>query len=458
MNFNHICSMKRALGVLAAFAFALAAPHPALAEVRGTDIVLGQTADERGIAQADMPDIAAPHAIMVDANGTVLYERAADEQVKIASITKVMTALVALDHAELTDTVTVDHAAATVGESTSNLKEGDTLSVEDALRALLIPSGNDAAMAIATSVGALIDPASSDSYQTFIDAMNEKAAELGMKDSVFENPHGLDFDEWAGSMHATARDVATMVAAAMHNDTFRAIVGQGDADIAVTAADGSAKTLHLRDVNQLVGIEGNIGVKTGLTDDAGSCFAGAFAREEGEIYTVVLGCAEPSEEVKKTVQEPRFVDTLALVAWYSEHMVTSDAVTSEVRDTEGRAIAGRATLADWSDKTVTVVAADPNQQVTYFDLGDEVEVDVALNALTGEVREGDAAGTLTLSQDDRTLATVELVAAENVPAPTIFERIMVGFDRIVRFITGEPAEAPAEVLATAPVTAATSAA
>ena len=311
-------------------------------------------------------------------------------------------------------------------------------------------------MAIATSVGALIDPASSDPYQTFIDAMNEKAAELGMENSVFENPHGLDFDEWAGSMHSTARDVATMVAAAMHNDTFRAIVGQGDADITVTAADGTPKTLHLRDVNQLVGIEGNIGVKTGLTDDAGSCFAGAFSRNQGEIYTVVLGCAEPSEETEKTTQEPRFVDTLALVAWYSEHMVTADAVTSDVRDTEGRAIAGRATLADWSDKTVTVVAADPSQQVAYFDLGDPIEVDVALDTLSGDVRAGDAAGTLTLSQNDHTLATVDLIAAENVAAPSIFERILVGFDRMVRFFTGEPGEAPAEVLATAPATSATS--
>lgn len=456
MKTNRICSIMRALGALAVLVMALGLPCPAAAEVRGTDIVLGQTADARGIAQEDMPDIAAPHAIMVDADGTVLYERGADDQVKIASITKVMTALVALDHAELTDTVTVDHAAATVGESTSNLKEGDTLSVEDALRALLIPSGNDAAMAIATSVGALIDPASSDPYQTFIDAMNEKAAELGMENSVFENPHGLDFDEWAGSMHSTARDVATMVAAAMHNDTFRAIVGQGDADITVTAADGTPKTLHLRDVNQLVGIEGNIGVKTGLTDDAGSCFAGAFSRNQGEIYTVVLGCAEPSEETEKTTQEPRFVDTLALVAWYSEHMVTADAVTSDVCDTEGRAIAGRATLADWSDKTVTVVAADPSQQVAYFDLGDPIEVDVALDTLSGDVRAGDAAGTLTLSQDDHTLATVDLIAAENVAAPSIFERILVGFDRMVRFFTGEPGEAPAEVLATAPATSATS--
>lgn len=450
MNVTHTRRLQHLFGALAILVLSLAPPQAAVAEVRSDDVVLGQTVEERGIAAEDAPDIAAPHAIVVDSAGTAYFERAADDPVKIASITKVMTALVALDHADLNATVTVDHAAATVGESSSNLKEGDTLTLENALRALLIPSGNDAAMAIATSVGAIIDPASSDPYQAFVDAMNDKAAELGMESSVFENPHGLDFDEWAGSMHSSTRDVATMVAAAMQNETIRNIVGEGDTDIPVTAADGSSKTLHLRDVNQLIGVEGNIGVKTGLTDDAGSCFAGAFAREEGEVYTIVLGCAEPSEEEEKTAQEPRFVDSLALATWYYDHTVTVDAVTSERHDAAGRAIAGEATLADWTDKTVDVVAADPEQQVTFFNLRGHVEIEASLETLSGEVHEGDAAGTLTLTQDGTALATVEVVAAEDVAAPGIFERIMVGFDRLVRFFTGEPSEAPSAVFAEVP--------
>ena len=89
-------------------------------------------------------------------------------------------------------------------------------------------------MAIASSVGAIMDPDASDPYQVFIDAMNAKAAELGMADTLFTNPHGLDFDEWAQGQYSCARDVAVMCAQAMQNETFRAIVGAGDTSITVT--------------------------------------------------------------------------------------------------------------------------------------------------------------------------------------------------------------------------------
>ena len=157
--------MPRLLAVLSlACCVLLGTPALAGAETSMTDIVCGITAEERGLADAELPDIEAAQAIVMDPNGTVYYERDADTQTKIASITKVMTAIVALENADLSTTITVDHAAATVGESTAHLQEGDTLTLETALRALLIPSGNDAAMAIATTVGAIIDPTSTDPY------------------------------------------------------------------------------------------------------------------------------------------------------------------------------------------------------------------------------------------------------------------------------------------------------
>ena len=171
--------MRRIITLLCALVFTLGAgfvlPMSAHAEVLQTDIVCGETAEERGLSAEDLPDITAPHAIVMDDEGTVYFERSADEQVKIASLTKLMTAIVALENAEVTDTITVDHAAATVGESSANLREGDTFDLKTALKALLIPSGNDAAMAIATSVGAIMDPSSDDPYGVFIDAMNAKA-------------------------------------------------------------------------------------------------------------------------------------------------------------------------------------------------------------------------------------------------------------------------------------------
>ena len=180
----------RAATIAAALATALALfagfPIPAHAEIRTSDVILGTTAADRGIVQGELPDITAPHAMVLGQDGLAYYERNADEPIKIASVTKVMTALVALEHCELTDIVTVDYAAATVGESSLGLLEGDALTMEDALTGLMVMSGNDAATAIAIAAGAKIDPATPDPYSTFIEAMNQKAKELGF-DAIARN-------------------------------------------------------------------------------------------------------------------------------------------------------------------------------------------------------------------------------------------------------------------------------
>lgn len=418
----------------------LGTPAPALAEVRTSDVVCGQTAEDRGLEAADLPDLAATQAIVVGSNGTVYFERDADTQTKIASITKVMTAIVALENADLSSTITVDHAAATVGESTAHLQEGDTMDLETALRALLIPSGNDAAMAIATSVGALIDPASTDPYGTFVQAMNDKAAELGMG-AVFTNPHGLDFGDWAGDMHASARDVATMFSYAMQNETFREIDGSGSNTITVTGADGTKRQVTFKMRNDILGQDGNIGGKTGSTYDAGTCFVGAFQRDDVEVFVVVLGCEG---------NEARFDNTLILANWYYDHLKTVQAVSTPKLTPEGEPLVARATDSDWTDKTVDVTAADPTATATYFDLEGDLSLKVDTPDLSGDVQRGDSAGTLTLYQGDDELASIDLVAAEDVAAPNPLEWLLVQFDRVTRFFTGEPGTAEPEVFATVP--------
>ena len=361
MSTRHNALNLRLSAFMAALLCALcitAMPAVALADQPDTDIVCGTAESERQDAAADRPDISAPHAIVVGKDGTVYYERAADEQVKIASITKVMTAIVALDNAPLDTTITVDHAAATVGQSSADLKEGDTMTLETALRALLIPSGNDAGMAIAHSVGAIIDPSSDDPYGTFIDAMNKKAQELGM-DSKFTNPHGLDFDGWEG----------------------------------------------------------------------------------GEIYTVVLGC--DGDEV-------RFADTLTLANWYYDHIVDYPAVTSNMTAADGQLLVARATDSDWTDKTIDVTAKDPTQTAQIFSLAGEVKQKLDLKTLSGDIKRGDDAGTLTLVQDGHTVATVKLVCAQDQAAPNPLEWCLVQLDRLFRLVTGQPQQAESSLVATAP--------
>lgn len=164
-----------------------------------------------------------------------------------------MTAILTVENCKMDEKITVSNAAATVGNSTAGLLEGDELTVEQALRGLMIPSGNDAAIALAEHVGKKIDPKTKDAVATFVKAMNERAKKLGCTGTLFENPHGLDFDEWAGDMHSTAHDVALMMQEAMKSDTFREIVASDDSWIEVTGADGSDHSHSMDTHNELLG-------------------------------------------------------------------------------------------------------------------------------------------------------------------------------------------------------------
>ena len=259
-------SAQLAAGFVCAIALAAGVPTVAGAQVLTTDNVCGKTADARGITAENLPDIDATNALVMGKDGTVYYGRGADEQVKIASITKVMTAILTVENCKMDEKVTVSNAAATVGNSTAGLLEGDKLTVEQALRGLMIPSGNDAAIVLAEYVGKKIDPKTKDAEATFVKAMNERAKKLGCTGTLFENPHGLDFDEWAGDMHSTAHDVALMMQEAMKNDTIREVVASEDSWIEVTGADGTDHSHSMDTHNYLLGQDGNIGGKTGTSE------------------------------------------------------------------------------------------------------------------------------------------------------------------------------------------------
>lgn len=139
------------------------------------------------------------------------------------------------------------------------------------------------ATAIATHVGGKIDPASADPYGTFIKAMNDRAAQLGCTDTLFENPHGLDFGAWVGNLHSTAHDVTRIWAEAWRNEAFRSFACSGATEMHVTSADGSARSLPLTVRNKILGRDGNLGGKTGSTYEAGECFVCTFsARARGQ--------------------------------------------------------------------------------------------------------------------------------------------------------------------------------
>ena len=184
-----------------------------------------------------------------------------------------------------------------------------------------------------------------------------------------------------------------------------------------------------------MGQDGNIGGKTGGTYIALSNFVGAFNREAGgEIYTVVLG---------SETSDTRWNDTRTLANWYYDHVVNYPVASSRTQavTADGRPLVGRAAHDDWTDKTVDVTLADPEQAVSLFSLAGDVEAALDIDRVQGDVKRGDTVGELVLSQQGREVARAELVAAENQSAPQGIDWLMVQLDRLVRTVLGEGATA-----------------
>ena len=434
-------SAQLTVGLACAVALVAGIPSVAGAQVLTTDNICGKAADARGIAAEDLPDIDASNAFVMGKNGTAYYARSADEQVKIASITKVMTAILAVENCKMDEKITVSNAAAAVGNSTAGLLEGDELTVEQALRGLMIPSGNDAAIALAEHVGKKLDPKTKDAVAAFVKAMNERAKKLGCTGTLFENPHGLDFDEWAGDMHSTAHDVALMMQEAMKDDTIREVMASKDPWIEVTGADGSDHSHSMDTHNVLLGQDGNIGGKTGTTDDAGYCFASAYNRDGDEIYTVVLN---------SSTTDQRFADTATLASWYYDHKVTVEIANTQKKTANGNPLMARVSQTDWTDKTIDATLADPTAQATVFSLAGEVTEKVSYDDLSGTVHVGDKVGSVTLKQDGTKIAVMDLVADEEGTGPNPIEWLLVKLDRLGRRIDNRPLTAESETVAKAP--------
>ncbi|WP_172135924.1 D-alanyl-D-alanine carboxypeptidase family protein [Adlercreutzia sp. ZJ473] len=427
-------------------ALALSDADAAWADVRRTDVIAGTAMEQRGVAAAACPSIDAERAIVVGADGKVYFERNASDPAQIASVTKVMTAVVALDAAPLDTPVTVSALAAEVGESSAHLQEGDVMPLEAALKALMIPSGNDAAIAIAESVGKVMLGGGTDeeALAAFVEGMNAKAAELGCADSVFTNPHGLDDGEWAGDLHSTAADVAKIAACAMGDETFRGIVGTEAATIEVER-DGEKASVELESTDELLGVyEGACGIKTGFTDLAGACFAGAATRNGVELYAIVLHSSSEAQ---------RFADATTLFDWVYDNRVTyalahaAESVPVTLGGTQVDApVVAEVAHADWPDRTVKATFADPAASVEVFALDGNVSESFEFDEPTGDVKVGDVLGRATFHQGNEVVAQVDLVACEDVAAPGALEGIGIWWDRFIKGFTGEPTTADSVVL------------
>jgi serine-type D-Ala-D-Ala carboxypeptidase (penicillin-binding protein 5/6) len=245
-------------------------------------------------------------AVADGATGKLLWGSGEAQARPIASTTKVMTAhlvlrLAAGDAKALDEVVTFSERAAATRGSSSRLRAGDRLPVRELLYGLLLPSGNDAATALAEHFGVRFESKpGDDALARFVAEMNRRAAALGMAETAYLDPHGL------GKNLSSARDLARLTAEAMRDGRFRDYVQARRRRCEVVGKDGEKREVAWENTNRLLGVEGYDGVKTGTTTPAGSCLVASGRRGDDHLLVVILGGAS---------NDGRYADARNLFRW-----------------------------------------------------------------------------------------------------------------------------------------------
>jgi D-alanyl-D-alanine carboxypeptidase (penicillin-binding protein 5/6) len=392
------------LTALLVSALLLAGAGPASAAVLDADYIGRiQVADAPSL-RSKAPDLYIPSGVLMTMDGRELWARNPESRRAMASTTKIMTAVVILEKADLNTVVTVDKVASAVGQSSMGLVAGERIPLGELLKGVLVQSGNDAATLAAETVGG--------SVESFVAMMNAKAAQLDLVNTHYVNPHGLD----AKGHYTSAEDLTALARYAMRNPVFRQIVGT------YTVKVRSDRYTHvLTNHNSLLkSYKGTEGVKTGWTDNAGYCVVFAVKRGNIEFVGTVMGAAN---ETGRAQQATKLID------WGFAHYKATTIVQA------GETL-GRVPVSDYLDRTVGAETAETTS-MPVFDLAGPVQRRIELKAdVPAPVSKGDVIGTMTLYQGDSVLTQVPVVASSDVPSPNIGQRIVFFFARIWRAVFG----------------------
>ena len=336
------------------------------------------------------PEIAAPSAVLMEAaTGTIVYEKNAHQQLPPASVTKIMTLLLvmeALDSGRIgwDDTVTASDTAAANGGSQVYREAGETMSMDDMLKSVVVSSANDCATALAEHVAG--------SESAFVAMMNERAAELGMQDTHFVNCTGLDDDPDAAQHLTSAHDIAIMSRELLRHDKIKSYTTIW-MDTVRNGAFGLSNT------NKLVRFyNGTTGLKTGYTSTAGHCLSASAQRDGMELIAVVLHCSSSGERFASAKQLLDFgFATYALAIPEPEEIVpTVPVVLGEVG----------AVVPVLQDNAPILIEKGLKSAIT-------THMEVA-EAVKAPVEAGQRLGTLTLQANGQPLAAIALVAPEAI--------------------------------------------
>lgn len=327
-------------------------------------------------------------------SGKVIWGKNENKRSAMASTTKIMTCIVVIENADLNAEVKVSAKAAGTGGSRLGLKKDDKITIKDLLYGLMLRSGNDAAVALAEYVGK--------DKEGFANLMNKKAKELGLKNTHFVTPHGLDDPEH----YTTAYELAKIADYALKNEMFAKIVGTKEHTINI---NGYAK--QLCNTNELLGyLQGVSGVKTGFTNNAGRCLVTSVNRNDFEIITVVLGA-----DTKKI----RTADSINLIEYAYENYkyLNIEDIVNEKFGNWKEINKKRIQVEKGKNKTVVLKLREIKNKVIPVKKSDIDNINIEINCLyylKAPIEKGDVIGNLKITLNGEVVEVVDIVNNEEI--------------------------------------------
>ena len=351
-----------------------------------------------GIGMAQDLDLEAESAILIEAEtGQLLYQKNINKKVPPASITKIMTMLIAMEKVEnevlsLDDEIIISQYAESMGGSQIYLPAGVEVKLKDLLKAVAISSANDASVAIAEAI--------SGSYSSFINLMNEKAEKLGMKNTHFMNSTGLP----EANHYTTARDISIM---ARELIKYKKVLEW--TSIWVDYVKLPEREAMLANTNKLVNkFPGMDGLKTGHTDDAGFCLAATAKRDSVRLISVILGCNSQKERQENTKRLLNY----GFNFFEKKQMVNAAELIKNIKIPSGKK---------------PVISGKPAQDLyVMLKRGSKTEPEVNIKikeALKAPLKKGESIGQIIVTQNNRQLGLVDIITTEKIEKANIFIRL-----------------------------------
>lgn len=374
-----------------------------------TAYVFADDADEEELLENEVKEISVETIAeeqkepVLNARAAVIYDRKTkeiiwgkneNEKKAMASTTKIMTAIVVLEKGNLSDVVTISKKAANTGGSRLKINTNDKISVLDLLYGLMLRSGNDAAVALAEYVG--------ESIEGFAKLMNKKAIEIGLKNTHFVTPHGLDNIEH----YTTAYELAVLTDYAMQNEKFSKIVNTKNTTISI---NGVARNIY--NTNELLGtLNGVNGVKTGFTNNAGRCLVTSCTRNGNQIITVVLGC-----DAKKY----RTSDSIKLIEYaFKNYTRVNIEEKVKIEFEKWKQINGKRIYISKGEKSdVNLELKEITKKEIPVKIGEENNIQVEINAIyeyEAPLEKQSKIGNILIKKDEEIIESVDIVCLERI--------------------------------------------